>query len=353
VPPRHPTIGRALGELRRTLFEGPEAAADDAWIRGRRILIACSGGADSLALLGLMGLLARGLEVDLAVAHVDHGLRAESSAEGAEVAAIAAQRGLPMFQRRLELAPGAGLADRARNARRSALREMSQESGSSLIALGHTATDQVETVLMHILRGAGLDGLAGMPAVDRPWIRPLLGLRREETAQLAARLDFSPVDDPTNHDPRHLRVELREVILPRLRLRNPAIERSIAGLARHAADADEALRGWSTAEEVARRLAPEKGRLRWRTEGLADLPRAIRSRVFLRIALQAGADAQELSERVIMGLDRALLAREAARGTHGAALRPHSWDLHPRVRVGIDGGGLWAQPSEAQASHNH
>ncbi len=317
------------------------------------MLVACSGGADSLAMLGLLGLLRRSWGVELTVGHVDHGLREESPGEAAGVAVIAAERGLPILCRRLDLHLGPGLPDRARRARRIALREMAEESGSSFIALGHTATDQLETVLMHLLRGAGLDGLAGMPAVDRPWLRPLLGLTREQTAALCQRLGLVAVDDPTNHDLRHLRVEIREAILPRLRLHNPAIERSVGALARHAADADEALAAWSTAEEVARRLPPEQGRLRWRSGGLAALPRAVRSRVFRQIALRGGADREALSERLIMGIDRALLAREAALGTHGAARRPRSWDLRPKVQLGLDRGGLWMQPSQKTASQNH
>lgn len=350
MPPRHPTIGRALGELRRTLLAG--SAAGD-WLRGERILVACSGGADSLTLLGLLQLLGRSRGLELVIGHVDHGLREESRDEAELVAQVAAERGLPMHLRRLELERGAGLPDRARNARRRALLEMAEESGCSLVALGHTATDQVETVLMHVLRGAGLDGLAGMPAVDRPWLRPLLGLSRSETAQLALRLGFDPVDDPTNHDPRHLRVELREAMIPRLRRRNPAIERSFASLARHAADAEEALLQWSSAEEASRRLPEEGGRLRWRCDGLAALPRAVRTRVLRRIALRGGADRDALSERIILALDRALMAREAARGTHGAALRPHSWDLRPSVRVGLDRSGLWARRPPPEPSHNH
>jgi len=353
VPPRHPTIGRALGELRRTLVAGSSRAPGDDWLRGQRILVACSGGADSLTLLGLLHLLQRSLGLELVVGHVDHGLREESPAEAELVAQVAAERGLPVHQRRLDLERGAGLADRARNARRRALLEMAEASGSSLVALGHTATDQVETVLMHVLRGAGLDGLAGMPAVDRPWLRPLLGLTRSETAELAERLGFAAVDDPTNHDPRHLRVELREVMIPRLRRRNPAIERSFAGLARHAADAEEALGQWSSAEEASRRLPDVEGRLRWRSEGLASLPRAVRTRVFLRIALLGGAARDALSERMILALDRALMAREAARESHGAALRPHSWDLRPSVQIGLDRGGLWVQRSPAEPAHNH
>ncbi len=339
--------------MRRTLFEDSAGILGEDWLRGQRLLVACSGGADSLTLLALLELLGRSLDLTLVVAHIDHGLREASAQEAELVSQIAAERGLQAHVRRLDLATGPGLAERARDARRAALLEVAALSECAWVALGHTATDQLETVLMHVLRGAGLDGLAGMPVASRPWLRPILGLRRDQTAELAERFGFAAVDDPTNHDPRHLRVELREAMIPRLRRRNPGIERSVTSLARHAADADAALAQWSSAEEAGRRLADEGDRLRWRSEGLAELPRAVRTRVFLRIALLAGAAREALSERVIMAFDRALMAREAARGTHGAALRPHSWDLRPSVRIGLDRGGLWAQRPGSEPAPNH
>ncbi|MCA9663339.1 MAG: tRNA lysidine(34) synthetase TilS [Myxococcales bacterium] len=360
--PRHPSIARALGELRRTLFEGGGGALGeppgDRWIRGERLLVACSGGPDSVALLGLLELVAAKLGLELAVAHVDHGLREGSAAEAEAVVALARGRGHRALSRRLELAPGAGLPARARDARRAALVQMSEEAGCRIIALGHTATDQAETVLMHVIRGAGLDGLAAMPARDPEgpaprWIRPLLGLTRGETAALCETMGLPVTDDPTNHDRRHLRVELREELLPRLRAHNPAIERSINALAAQAADAEAALLRWSTREEAARRREATDGRMRWDLEGLAALPRAVRTRILRIVLLRAGADRQALGERAVGSIDRALLAREAARADHGAALRPHSWDLRPHVRVGFDRSGLWALRSPGDPADNH
>ncbi|MEZ4383174.1 MAG: tRNA lysidine(34) synthetase TilS [Nannocystaceae bacterium] len=355
--PRHPAIARALGELRRTLFGAPGEPPGDAWIRGRRLLVACSGGPDSVALLGLLELVAAKLAVELAVAHVDHGLREGSADEAAAVVALARGRGHLALSRRLELAAGAGLPARARDARRAALVQMSEEAGCATIALGHTATDQAETVLMHVIRGAGLDGLAAMPARDPEgpsprWIRPLLGLTRAETAALCEAMRLPTIDDPTNRDRAHLRVELREELLPRLRAHNPAIERSVTALAAQAADAEAALDLWSAREEAARRIDTAE-RMGWDVDGLAALPRAVRTRILRAAILRAGGDRQALGERVVRSMDRALLAREAARGDHGAALRPHRWDLRPRLRVGLDRSGLWAQRSPGDPADNH
>ncbi len=343
MPPRHPTIARALGEVRRSLTVDDEAAEGLSWLRGRRLVVACSGGPDSLALLGLLGLLAPGLGIGLVVAHVDHGLRSTSSAEAEAVVRLAAERGLAARVVRLELAPGAGLPARAREARRAALLGVAAEVDAGHVALGHTATDQAETVLMHMTRGAGLDGLAAMPAIDGPWLRPLLGVSRAEAAALCRRLGFAPVDDPTNHDERHLRVAIREAVLPRLRAQNPRLERAIGALAGQARDAEEALEGWAAREEASRRGAEG-----WSTEGLAALPRAIRTRVLRRILRAGGATLEAIGAEVVAAVDRAVVARARAAGGTGDALRPRGWDVDPGLRLVLGPWGLRLGPGGAR-----
>lgn len=336
MPHRHPSIARALGEVRRAL------AGDTSGPSGRRILVACSGGADSTALLGLLGLIAAADRLELAVGHVDHGLRPESAAEAAAVAALASARGLRSQITRVDLERGPGLPARARAARRAALRAQAEALGATRIALGHTATDQAETLLLHLTRGAGLDGAAAMPIVDPPWLRPLLGLTRDETAALCQRLGLPFVDDPTNADLASPRVRLREQVLPILRAHNPAIERALGALCRQARDADEALQEWAEREAAARRVAATGGGLRWRVDDLAALPRAVRTRTLRSMILAAGADRAALGERQLADIDRALLAREAARSDHGAALGPREWHLRPKLRLRLDGDGLSA-----------
>jgi tRNA(Ile)-lysidine synthase len=174
--------------LARTSFPPP----------GRAVACAVSGGADSLSLLVLA------VEVGCRVTafHVDHGLRPGSAAEADVVAAAAARFGAGFEARRVELEPGPNLEARARAARYGALPDD--------VLTGHTADDQAETVLLALLRGAGLDGLAGMRA-DR---RPLLALRRQETVDLCRELGLQPVEDPSNDDPRHRRNRVRHELLP-------------------------------------------------------------------------------------------------------------------------------------------
>jgi len=167
--------------------------------RGASLVCAVSGGPDSLALLVLA--VAAGCQVT--AIHVDHGLRPGSAAEGDTVAAAAARLGAAFRRVRVDVGAGPNLEARARRARRAAL------PGGT--ATGHTMDDQAETVFVNLLRGAGLDGLAGMrPGPEHP----LLALRRSETHALCGAWGFDPVHDPTNDDPRFVRNRVRHELLP-------------------------------------------------------------------------------------------------------------------------------------------
>lgn len=167
---------------------------------GTAVACAVSGGADSSALLVLA--VASGLRVT--AHHVDHGLRPGSAAEAAVVARLAERFGAGFVGHRVEVGPGADLEARARRARAEAL--------PPDVLTGHTADDQAETVLLQLLRGAGPAGAAAMAATRRP----LLALRRAQTAELCRCLGLEVVDDPTNLDPRFRRNRVRHEVLPLL-----------------------------------------------------------------------------------------------------------------------------------------
>jgi tRNA(Ile)-lysidine synthase len=168
---------------------------------GTALVCAVSGGADSLALLALA------VEAGCAATavHVDHGLRDGSANEADVVAAAAARLGAGFRAERVSVPPGPNLEERAREARFSVL--------PADVATGHTADDQAETVLINLLRGAALDGLAGMRKGTR---HPILGIRRSETRELCAALGLEAVRDPSNLDPGHLRNRVRHELLPLL-----------------------------------------------------------------------------------------------------------------------------------------
>ncbi|HUP86324.1 MAG TPA: tRNA lysidine(34) synthetase TilS [Acidimicrobiales bacterium] len=193
---------------------------------GAAVTCAVSGGADSLALL----VLATVAGCDVAAVHVDHGGR-PADAETEVVRAAAERFGAGFETRAVDVAPGANQEERWRDARRAAL--------PADALTGHTADDLAETVLLNLLRGAGLKGLAGIAPGPT---KPILDLRRAETHALCDTLGLTTVHDPTNDDPKHRRNRVRHELLPAL---DAIGERDVvAVLARQAAllrDDDELL----------------------------------------------------------------------------------------------------------------
>ncbi len=217
-------------------------AAHDLFPAAGIVIVACSGGADSLALLlaldALCGQAGRAYPaVSLHVAHLDHGLRgAESAADAAFVAAEAARLGLDATIVTLTKADRAdwrgSLEAAARGARYAFLRQVARQRGAAAIATGHTADDQAETVLLHLLRGSGLDGLAGMRPSNGAIIRPLLDCWRSATEEFCRDMGRTPRDDSSNRDPRYLRNRVRHELIPLAEQLQP---RCKAALVRNAA----------------------------------------------------------------------------------------------------------------------
>jgi len=206
------------------------------------VLVACSGGPDSTALLLALHELAPALDAELCVVHVDHGLRAGSSAEAAPVGALAKRLGRSFRAVRVEVSPGAGgLQERARTARYACLEATARELGCAKIAVGHTRTDQAETVLHRMLRGAGVEGLGAIPWRRGRVVRPLLGVGRSEVLAYLAASGESFLEDPSNERAEFLRVRLRKEVLPLLESLAPGVEERLAALAGDARAAHEAL----------------------------------------------------------------------------------------------------------------
>jgi tRNA(Ile)-lysidine synthase len=176
------------------------------------VVVACSGGPDSVALLAL----AAEARLQPVAVHVDHGARAGSAAEAEVVAGFAQRLGTGFAAETLTVAPGPNFEARAREARYGALERARERLGATAVLMGHSRDDQAETVLLNVLRGAGVPGLAGMPARREAIVRPLLGLSRADLAGVCARLGLCPIDDPMNADPAHRRVWLRREVIPAL-----------------------------------------------------------------------------------------------------------------------------------------
>ncbi len=279
----------------------------------QRLLLAVSGGADSTALLLIMARLAKNLRLQLAVAHFDHGLRGQRIAKREErlVRELAAFLALPFHG---GSARGEHIAseDAARRARYEFLASVAASESYGAVATGHTASDQAETVLLHLVRGAGLDGLAGM-SVRGEWpfsghdsltlLRPLLRLSRQETEAYCAMADVSPVEDASNTSPRYRRNRVRHELLPLMRQLNPAIEDAMVRLA-DAAGEDVAFLHSVAVEAL---LDAPQGSQRLSRRVLTEWPVSPR-RHAIRLAMTSLlGDGQEMTQRHLRGLERLLL----------------------------------------------
>ncbi len=229
--PLDPYAEAVLGTLRTRRLAGPEDP----------ILVAVSAGPDSTALLAaLAALRAAGVVGPLSALHVDHGLRAGGDEDAAACHRACERLGVPY--RSVRVTVGAGnVQAAARQARYAALRDEAGRVGAVRIATGHTRTDQAETVLLRLARGAGARGLSGIPPRRGAIIRPLLDRARHEGLAYLERLGLGWNDDPTNATPRFARNRLRQRLWPLLLELNPAAEAALARTADLLRDDERAL----------------------------------------------------------------------------------------------------------------
>lgn len=199
--------------------------------RGSSLLVAVSGGPDSMALLHALGLLAPKLRLSLFACGIDHGLRPEAGAELDLAEALARELGVGFERVRLSVAAGSNLQARARDARYEALEGVRDARRIDAIATAHHADDRAETVLLRLLRGAPAGGLAVLPARDGNRVRPLVRARRADAIAHLERHGVGFARDPSNHDARFLRVRVRQELLPLLAELSPRIVAHLCSLA--------------------------------------------------------------------------------------------------------------------------
>ena len=184
---------------------------------GEAVLVAVSGGADSVALLDVLCALRKPLGLTLTAVHVHHGLRAEADVEADGVARLCEHLGVPGHVERVTVRrepPWEGLEAESRRARHAAFERVARRVGAARIAIGHTADDQAETVLMRLLQGAGPRGLGGIAPVRGLLIRPLIESRRPAIEAYLRGRGLAWVEDPSNRDLRFLRNRIRHDLLP-------------------------------------------------------------------------------------------------------------------------------------------
>jgi tRNA(Ile)-lysidine synthase len=252
------------------------------------VLVACSGGADSLALAAATGHVAprEGLRAGAVV--VDHELQAGSRAVADAAARQAATLGLdPVDVVTATVGTGGGPEAAARDARYRELTAAAEAHGAAAVLLGHTMDDQAETVLLGLARGSGARSLAGMGAVNGLWRRPLLDVPRAVTRQACEDLGLAPWDDPHNDDQAYARVRVRQQALPALEAAlGPGVAASLARTAKLLREDADALDSWSAAVTAALGAPDEEG---LDISHLRDLPPAVRARVLKRAAESVGS----------------------------------------------------------------
>lgn len=289
------------------------------WNGGGILGLAVSGGPDSMAMLELA---AAALPGRIAAATVDHGLRAESAAEAALVAQRCAAQGVNHTILKVTLGSG-NLQAQARGARYAALAGWMESAQIAALATAHHADDQAETLLLRLTRGSGVAGLAGVRARGRvpgsqlPLLRPLLGWRRSELAEVIAACGAATAQDPSNADNRFDRARIRKELAGADWLDVPAIAASAA----HLADADAAL-DWAAQREWVEQV--ERAPLGLTYRPLA--PRAVALRVIGRIVAELDGEAPRGS--AVARVFDALVARQPASiGNLVARAMPDGWSF--------------------------
>ena len=270
------------------------------------VLVAVSGGPDSIFLLHALKSLANKLKIKkIAVCHLDHGLRGKESASDALfVKKIAKELGLQFFSKKVNLAKAkAGklsVEEMAREARYRFYKDAALKARANIVATGHTLDDQAETVLMRLVKGASLKGVVGIPPVRREgsivFIRPLLGIEKKEIADYLERTKIGFRIDRTNLEKIYFRNVVRSEIIPFLEKYNPRLKRSLSNFAEHLREDFEFI---EKEKDKARKIISQSdaGELEIQLKDIVIQPKSLQKEI-LRDALEKiGGEVKRLSFR--------------------------------------------------------
>ena len=283
---------------------------------GRPLIAAVSGGADSSAMLLLLADTQSRHGWRVRAAHVDHLIQAEEIRrqfrQGAVGLSEKAGTSLDIVEANARIESertSGGIEAAARRVRYDALARLALERGAAAVCVAHTEDDQAETVLLHILRGSGLDGLSGMPG-QRPLtdevqlVRPLLGVTRQETEDVCRAYDWRPVPDPSNEHLEHTRNRIRHSLLPLMAEINPAVSERLAQLARAVSSDRELLE--LIGQQTLTQLRDENGAIVRRL--FMTLPGQLQTRVLRALCREQG---------LILSAERTATALQVIHTGHG------------------------------------
>lgn len=273
---------------------------------GAVVAVACSGGADSLALASAAVFEGRKRGLRIVGVTVDHDLQPDSAQQADRVVAQLAALGVDetvTARVRVDASSRVGPEAAAREARYAVLEEVATRLDAHVVLLGHTMDDQAETVLLGLARGSGGRSLQGMRPTFGVFARPLLGVRRADTVTACLIEGLAVWDDPHNHEPGYTRVRVRERVLPVLEAElGPGIAETLARTAEQLREDTHLL------DDLARSLLEEAvGEDGLSVDTLASAPPALRHRALHRAALGAGAPASELTRGHVLEVDRLLV----------------------------------------------
>lgn len=251
---------------------------------GDKVLVAVSGGADSLALASALITESKDLAITVIGVTIDHQLQEKSSEQANIVISQLKVLGIDCVVKKVNVDLKEGLEASARKARYEALNEIAAEVNAVAIFLGHTRDDQAETVLLGLARGSGTRSLSGMAHHNGIYVRPLLEITRQQTESYCTKLNLTFWQDPHNVDSQFARVRVRTEAIPTLeKTIGPGISQALARSAQLLRDDADALDQWAKDQELVMDLSNLD------CEQLEKLPRAIRSRILKNAIYVAGA----------------------------------------------------------------
>lgn len=316
-------------------------------VEDRLVVVGVSGGPDSLCLLDILDRCG----YPVLVAHLDHSLRDESAADLLAVQQVAGAMGLELVTERVDVrgyarSKSMSLEEAAREARYKFLFQAAEQRNAQAVLVGHTADDQVETMLMHLLRGAGLAGLQGMPyrALPNAWssvtplVRPLLGCWREQVESYLEQRDLQPLFDPSNLDTRYYRNRLRHELIPYLESYNPKVRQLLWRTAATLGDdyrlieslVDDA---WEACLEVS-----GASYLGFNAAALKELPQSIQNHLYRRAIYHLREELRDVDYQAIRRIHRFLVDPP---GTMHV-------DLIAGLELALEGELLWLFAGNAQ-----